>query len=80
VLASHTTATVAGGVVLADGRILLGTYSGQLLISDTTGRNFSAAGEVAWPVTGLVQTSSGTIVVVGAGGVTHLDLSHSLGG
>lgn len=53
----HEPVTIPAGLVLADGRILLGDEAGRLLLSQDDGRSFVAvAGDAAAGVTGMAQT------------------------
>ena len=68
-----STSGIMDGVVLADGRIVLVTENGGMLISDDEGKNFHAAsGEPGFPLAGIVETTAGQITVAGLGGVSDV--------
>jgi len=69
------TASINAGLLLSDGRILLGTDTGEILVSQDRGATFkSLPASVPEPVAGLAEIPSG-LVAVGARGIAHLSLS-----
>ena len=69
------TASINAGVLLADGRILLGTDTGDILVSQDSGTSFRALpGALPEPIAGLAETTGG-FVAVGARGIVHMSLS-----
>jgi photosystem II stability/assembly factor-like uncharacterized protein len=69
------TTSINAGVLLSDGRILLGTDSGDILVSLDSGTSFRALpGAIPEPISGLVETSDG-FVAIGARGIAHMSLS-----
>jgi len=69
------TTSINAGLLLSDGRILLGTDAGEILMSLDSGSTFRPLPvAVPEPVSGLAETSGG-FVAVGARGVAHMSLS-----
>ena len=70
-----TAASVVGSTRMQDGRIVLVTQAGQILISSDSGLNFTqmATGRL-YPLSGVVEGRPGEVVVVGLGGVRVLKL------
>lgn len=68
-------ASLSAGTRLADGRWLLASQSGELMLSRDDGRSFQPAGlGNALPVTGLVQAAGGALVLTTLRGVRRLEL------
>jgi photosystem II stability/assembly factor-like uncharacterized protein len=69
------TTSINAGLLLSDGRILLGTDTGDILVSQDSGTSFRALpGAIPEPIAGLAETSSG-FVAIGARGVVHMSSS-----
>ncbi len=66
---------LTSGLVLADGHILLGSQSGELIESRDGGRNFSPSSAAVQPVAGLAQAADGAIIVVGPRGIARVESS-----
>jgi photosystem II stability/assembly factor-like uncharacterized protein len=73
-VASGVELTLTSGIVLADGRILLGSQSGQLVVSADRGGSFSPGATAPQPVSGLAQAADGSVIVVGPRGVARVEL------
>ena len=59
--------------MLADGRIVLASLSGQLVVSHDGGASFAPEGKSApEPIAGFVETSDEAFVVVGPRGVFRI--------
>lgn len=72
-VSSGTQLSITSGTVMADGRILLGVQSGQILISSDAGRTFKTCVVAPQPVAELAQAADGSVIVVGPRGVTRID-------
>lgn len=70
---SGTAASLSYGQVLVDGRIVLASLSGQLVVSRDGGASFAPEGKSApEPIAGFVETSDKAFVVVGPRGVFRI--------
>jgi photosystem II stability/assembly factor-like uncharacterized protein len=68
------TTSINAGILLSDGRLLLGTDTGEILVSNDSGATFQALpSAIPEPVASLAETSGG-FIAVGARGVAHLSL------
>jgi photosystem II stability/assembly factor-like uncharacterized protein len=72
--ASNVTVGIVCGIVLRDGRILLGDVAGDLLLSNDDGKSFAVL-EAAEPAVGLAQAEDGSVIVSGPQGFERLDPS-----
>jgi photosystem II stability/assembly factor-like uncharacterized protein len=72
---SNVTAGIDCGLLLHDGRIILGDVAGDLLVSDDNARSFSTipAGE---PVTSLAEAPDGGIIIAGLFGLRRVSPNH----
>jgi photosystem II stability/assembly factor-like uncharacterized protein len=71
-----TSASVVDSIRLGDGRILLATLTGQLLLSKDGGHSFEDLQTYhLFPVSAIAEGRQGEIVVVGLGGVRVLKLN-----
>jgi len=62
--------------ILDDGSIVLVDQSGRVLRSNDGGHSFQfVPGQQGFPLAGVVQAADGSIVLVGLGGVTRIDVS-----
>jgi len=74
-LDTGVTTSINAGLLLSDGRILLGTDTGAILMSQDSGRTFRPLpATIPEPVSGLAETVGG-LIAVGPRGVAHLSLS-----
>jgi photosystem II stability/assembly factor-like uncharacterized protein len=70
------TSSISGGVGLDDGRVVLATQAGDLLISEDGGRSFKRkAMPEPLPVTGLTPLGSGSLLATTLRGVRRLDIA-----
>lgn len=66
-----TQATINAGTVLSDGTLVLATADGRLLVARGDMDRFEPAGpRIPMPLTDLVETPAGDILVTGLGGLT----------
>jgi photosystem II stability/assembly factor-like uncharacterized protein len=71
-----TSASVVGSIRLGDGRIVLATQTGELLLSDDDGQSFDKlATDPLFPVSAIEEGRPGEVVVVGLGGVRVVKLN-----
>ena len=72
---TRVTTSINAGLLLSDGRVILGTDTGEILVSEDGGSNFLPLPlSIPEPVSGLAEISGG-LVAVGARGVAHISLS-----
>jgi photosystem II stability/assembly factor-like uncharacterized protein len=72
---TRVTTSINAGLLLSDGRVLLGTDTGEILVSEDGGSNFLLLPlSIPEPISGLAEISGG-LVAVGARGVAHMSLS-----
>jgi photosystem II stability/assembly factor-like uncharacterized protein len=70
-----TSASINGSARLADGRIVLVSQNGELLVSDDDGRTFEVAPlKNTFPFSSVIETDPGQLVLVGLGGVLAVSL------
>ena len=71
-----TSVSVASSIRLADGRIVLATQAGEILLSSDDGQSFEKlATPPLFPLAGIVEGRPGELVVVGLGGVRVVKLN-----
>lgn len=71
-----TTVSVVSSLRLADGRIVLASQAGEILISNDDGRSFEKkTTERLFPISGIEEGRPGELVVVGLGGVRVVKLN-----
>ena len=71
-----TSSSVVGSTRLADGRIVLATQAGEILLSNDDGQSFDKmATDPLFPVAGIEEGRPGELVVVGLGGVRVVKLN-----
>jgi len=71
-----TSASVVDSIRLGDGRIVLATQAGELLLSNDDGQNFDKlATHHSFPVSAIEEGRPGEVVVVGLGGVRVIKLN-----
>jgi len=71
-----TRASLSAGVRLDDGRLLLASQAGELLLSRDGGKTFKAApGSSAWPVTALQTTPGGRLAMASLRGMRTIALT-----
>jgi photosystem II stability/assembly factor-like uncharacterized protein len=71
-----TQASVVGSTRLADGRIVLVSQAGQVLVGNDNGREFSRASvDSPFPFSGVIEGRPGELILVGRGGVRTLALN-----
>ncbi len=69
-------ATLNTGLILADGSLVLGSQAGALLRSPDHGNNFRLLpAQVSFPVTGIVQTDEGHLLLSSPHGIVHVTLN-----
>jgi len=67
---------VVSSIRLADGRIVLATQAGEILLSNDDGQSFDKmATDPLFPVAGIEEGRPGELVVVGLGGVRVVKLN-----
>lgn len=66
--------SLTNGLVLADGRILLGSQSGKLIVSGDGGRRFFSFATAPQPIAGLAQAADGAIIVAGPRGIARIEM------
>lgn len=78
---TRTSASLTAGAVLADGRIVLVTQTGQLLLSTDAGMNFepAAVAPAPMPVFGVAALDDKTLVLAGARGVRQAVIGRRAG-
>jgi photosystem II stability/assembly factor-like uncharacterized protein len=67
--------SITSALTLADGKILLGSQSGQILASDDAGRSFTTFATTPQPVTDLAQAADGTVIAAGARGLARIQFT-----
>jgi len=73
-LDSGTTATLMAGALFDDGTVFLAGQGGTILIRGPGQQSFSlAANSDRRPITGVVQTGNGNVLLVGLGGIREAD-------
>jgi photosystem II stability/assembly factor-like uncharacterized protein len=64
--------------MLADGRVVMISANGQVLISDDAGASFSSvAFDPPSPLSGVIEASSNELILVGLAGLRSLSLAAS---
>lgn len=66
--------SLTSALVLADGRVVLGSQSGQLIASSDGGQSFAPWLSAPQPVAGLAQAADGSVIVVGPRGISRVEL------
>jgi photosystem II stability/assembly factor-like uncharacterized protein len=74
IVPSGTSLAITSGVELPDGRIVLGSQSGQILVSQDRGQSFTVLTVVSQPVADLAPSGDGELIVVGPRGITKTEL------
>jgi photosystem II stability/assembly factor-like uncharacterized protein len=67
--------SLTSGIVLNDGRVVLGCQCARIIVSTDDGRDFPRSVDVSQAVTALAETRDGAIIVAGPRGVTRMELS-----
>jgi photosystem II stability/assembly factor-like uncharacterized protein len=70
-----TAASLQGGLVLRDGRILLFAENGQIVLGDQRAEHFQLVDKQLLPATEAVEVRDDQLVLVGPGGVQTLNLA-----
>jgi photosystem II stability/assembly factor-like uncharacterized protein len=69
--------SIIGSGRLADGRLVLVSAAGSILVSDDQGLSFQPVkDETRWPYTDLIEVEPGVILLTGRNGVRRLELPH----
>jgi photosystem II stability/assembly factor-like uncharacterized protein len=68
---------MSGGAELEDGKVVLTSYSGAVLVSEDAGQTFSTVKTTCRGCSAMVQTLDGNLIGVGLRGPLHLSLSDS---
>jgi len=77
-LDSGTTITLMSGTLLSDGTVMLAGQGGTILVRKPGQQSFRPAmNPDRRPITGLVQTDQGNVLIVGLGGIRKADASGS---
>jgi len=66
---------ITSATQLADGRTVLASQAGQVLVSNDGGRSFAALARAARPISSLVPAGTAALVVAGPRGVLSLPLT-----
>ncbi len=73
-LDSGTTVTLMGGALLEDGTVFLAGQGGTILVRGPGAQKFSLANNPDRnPITGVIQTDQGNVLLVGLGGIRKAD-------
>ena len=67
--------TITCATELDDGRIVLGSQSGQIAISSDRGKSFRRVAAAPEPIATLIQASDGALIIGGPAGPVRMDLA-----
>jgi photosystem II stability/assembly factor-like uncharacterized protein len=75
VVGSGINQSLTAGIVLNDGRVVLGCQCARLVVSMDDGRDFPRSLDVSQPVNALVEAQDGAIIVAGPQGLVRVEPS-----